>query len=139
MISKRGVVALATIVIVLAGVGAWLGVRWQRASKLKEFLPIAEVFMARVEARDVATLKRLGLDSAGIAGALAIPPAQVTAIVRGKLRVVSGQVDNDFARISFDTDATFCPANTGHPGLLDIQFIQQGGRWIVDRADASTC
>ena len=139
MKSTRTRMLVGLAVVAIAAVGTWLALRMQRASKVAEFTPIAEVFMARVEARDVGVLKKLGLDSAGLADALAIPAAQITAIVRGRLRVVSGKVDNDFARITYDTDATFCPANTGHAGRLDIQFIQQGGRWAVDRADPALC
>lgn len=139
MTSTRVRVMLAAGVLVVASVGGWLGLRWQRASKVREFLPIAEAFMARVEARDVVMLKKLGLDSAGIAGALALPPQQVTAIVRGGLRVVTGQIDKDFALVVFDTHASFCPSNTDHPGRLEMQFVQQGGRWLVERADPAIC
>ena len=139
MRSRRIRTLVIVAVIAVAAAGTWLGLRWQRASRLNEFLPIAEVFLARIEARDVATLKKLGLDSAGIANAFALPPQQVAEIIRGRLRVASGQVDGDFARILFDTKAAFCPANTGHPGLLVVQFIQQGGRWVVDRIDPEMC
>ena len=139
MKSSRLRALLAAIGLVVATVGAGYGVQWYRASKVKEFLPIAEAFMARVEARDVATLKRLGLDSAGIASALALPPEQVRAVLRGRLRVASGRIDNDFALVTFDTDATFCPTRVGHAGQLDIQFVRQGGQWMVERADPSLC
>jgi hypothetical protein len=139
MMSFRSRAALAAIGLVVAVGGGWLGMRWYKASKVAEFLPIGEAFLARVEARDVATLKRLGLDSAGIAGALALPPEQVRAILKGRLRVATGQIDNDFALITFDTDATFCPANAGHAGRLDMQFIRQGGQWMVERADPAIC
>ena len=49
MKSTRTRMLVGLAVVAIAAVGTWLALRMQRASKVAEFTPIAEVFMARYQ------------------------------------------------------------------------------------------